>query len=179
MNEEQFLQLNPAKQKYLLQSKDKEMLKLKTQILMQACLSGHLSTIELLIKDGVDLNVGLYEADNVFYTPVLKAISSSQLEVLKYLKNNGANISAKNNFYLAVSLGNISIIEYLTQKHPPFWDELSKPGMYMGPISNTVIQWIETEKIIKTRAQIEKNLEEVQKNNTVNTLALNTKQNKI
>ncbi len=160
MNDNEFLQLNLPQQKYLLKGKQSEASHLKSQLLMQACSSGHLDTVKLLIEQGADVNRGFYEAHNSFYTPVLKAIIAGHADVLICLVENDAKIDDKQNLQLAVSLGKIDIIECLTLSHAPFWDELTS-GSYIGAISQNILKWIEARKIMLDREKLELGVDRV------------------
>ena len=85
--------------------------------LIEACQSGFLDIVKLLISKGADIN----SKNKDGYTALLTSVGYEQYEIATYLIENGANIEDSNKdgktvLYFAVLKENISFIKYLISK---------------------------------------------------------------
>lgn len=85
------------------------------EALVMACQHGVLAKVKELVSAGVSVNIG----DGSFhYSPLDKASEFGHLEIVKYLVDNGANVTACDNWAVryACKKGHIDVVKYLISK---------------------------------------------------------------
>jgi hypothetical protein len=123
------------------------------EALRSAAWAGELDMVRLFVEHGADINFN--GADQVFpycTTPVQMAASENHFEVVKYLVEQGADVTIRDKygdraFLEAKRNKNTEMMEYIKKLEPPIWHEadkraaeLKKMGMPMD-----IIKWLGTE----------------------------------
>ncbi len=114
-------------ERYLIEKGAKDFNKLITPLL-NACQNGNLDSVKLLHKKGIDLNakfiwyVEVNECPGglLFTTPIVKAVNSKKLELVKYLVESGVQFnfseSGEQPLYNAVISQDYKIADYLISR---------------------------------------------------------------
>jgi ankyrin repeat protein len=75
--------------KLMLESKTRFSKELLTQALIEGCLNGHLSVVDLFVKKGVKISISSVAYS---FTPLTAAVRYNHLEIVKYLVEAGAKV---------------------------------------------------------------------------------------